>query len=87
MGKKLNEAIRRLESLISERRVTVDNLKMVIHDLKRLNGEEIKEDQPRTNKAVDLGINGTLKWPNDFHKRNWTYPDDIYISYCNDGDD
>ena len=85
MGRKLNEAIRRLESLISERRVTVDNLKLVIHDLKRLNGEEIEEDQPRTRKAVDLNINGRLR-PDEVYKRNWTFPDDIIISYHNNGD-
>ena len=85
MGRKLNEAIRRLESLISERRVTVDNLKIVIHDLKRLNGEEIKEDQPRTRKAVDLNINGRLR-PDEVYKCNWTFPDDIIISYHNNGD-
>lgn len=87
MGKKLNEAIRRLESLISERRVTVDNLKIVIHDLKRLNGEDIEEDQPRTRKAVDLSINGKIRLPDEVHKRNWTYPDDIIISYHNNGND
>lgn len=88
MGRKLNEAIRRLESLISERRVTVDNLKIVIHDLKRLNGEEIEEDKPRTRKAVDLNINGNnLRLPDDFHKRNWSFPDDIIISYHNHGND
>lgn len=86
MGRKLNEAIRRLESLISERRVTVDNLKIVIHDLKRLNGEEIEEDQPRTRKAVDLNINGRIR-PDEVYKRNWNFPDDIIISYHNNGND
>lgn len=86
MGKKLNEAIRRLESLISERRVTVDNLKIVINDLKRLNGEEIEEDQPRTRKAVDLNINGRLR-PDEVYKRNWSFPDDVVISYHKNGND
>jgi len=50
--------------------------------------EEIEEDQPRTRKAIDLNINGNkLRLPDDFHKRNWTFPDDIIISYHNNGND
>ena len=74
MGKKLKSAIDNLETLVEKGRVSEENVKKLIKELKELNQEKVDLLDTRM-------FNRPNRWPEQVRERNWTYPDDIYISY------
>lgn len=74
MGKKLKSAIDKLETMVEKGRVSEENVKKLIKELKELNQEKVDLLDTRM-------FNRPNRWPEQIKKRNCTYPDDINISY------
>lgn len=74
MGKKLKSAIDKLETMVEKGIVSEENVKKLIKELKEINQENIDLLDTRM-------FNRPNRWPEQVKRRNWTYPDDIYISY------
>lgn len=74
MGKKLKNAIEKLETMVEKGRVSEENVKKLIKELKELNQDKVDLLDTRM-------FNRPNRWPEQVKRRNWAYPDDINISY------